>query len=60
MEWIGEVEIAKSLGEVQTSASIIGKTMLPDLEILCSQRASTEESEAQKKGGHMTGARTLG
>ena len=40
MEWIGEVEIAKSLGEVQTSASIIGKTVLPDLEILHSQRAS--------------------
>ena len=40
MEWIGEVEIAKSLGEVKTSASITGKTMLPEFEILHFQRAS--------------------
>ena len=40
MEWIGEVEIAKNLGEVQASASITGKTKLPDLEFLHSQRAS--------------------
>ena len=34
MEWIGEVETAKSVGEVQTSASTTGKTILPDFEIL--------------------------
>ena len=39
MEWIGEVEIAKSLCFVQTSASITGKTV-PDFEILYSQLAS--------------------
>ena len=65
------MEIAKSLGEVQTSASITGKTMLPNFVILYSQRASglrkklmrklsndsvsTEESEAQKKGGYLAG-----
>ena len=40
MEWIGEVETAKSMGGVQTSASITGKTMLPDFEVLHSQLAS--------------------
>ena len=73
-EWIGDVEISKSLGEVQTSAFVTGKTV-PDFEILYSQLASglrkilignfhrfvsTEESETQKKGGHLTGARSLG
>ena len=69
MEWIGEVEIAKSLGEVQTSTSVTGKTVR-DFEILYSQLATglgqillgnfkrsvaTEESEAQKKGGYLAG-----